>query len=544
MSRSVEQWSTGQVQNWLTKHGYGGYSHQFEAEGVSGDVLIHLSHETLRDLNVTSVGHRLGILKAIYKLKVEQNIPIEADGFIPQDIDTWTEDRTGRSNLASQAAKVQNVMDEVAHISHELKMLRDQLLPVLRQIAGKTDSNDGLMSPPTTTPVRKDTLSPVFPLVTPPSATNSISIPATDTNKRNKPAALTLISPASIKNGSRSPLPFLQKKEKGQRSPTNDKHPAANTTPVSPFIKSEAHLIREVEPPKSPAAAELNIGAIRVYGDRLPGRESEAYKALRITLESTSQQILDMALRKYDLTDDGKNYTLVIVHGNRERYFGLDDYPLKYYQQLQQAKESPMFVMRPNKQMKRSNTMKATMPVVPSRHASLMRRADARTTTIGNTTTPPLRRDSRRPDDQMSPLNGNTNGNTNINNNNNNNVNNNNGNGNGNNKTNNANTNNGTTASTTTTITPTNSGGRHGPYSHAHVQSMHHQQQHQQQRHQHHHQTTGSGSSANSANAGVLLSSNVNAIMSTSTPSTSSLQLTMNERFDEIMERWHHERNV
>ena len=58
------------------------------AEGISGDVLIHLSHETLRDLNVISVGHRLGILKAIYKLKLENNIPIDADSFIPQGSDS------------------------------------------------------------------------------------------------------------------------------------------------------------------------------------------------------------------------------------------------------------------------------------------------------------------------------------------------------------------------------------------------------------------------------------------------------------------------
>ncbi|RKP27381.1 hypothetical protein SYNPS1DRAFT_12761, partial [Syncephalis pseudoplumigaleata] len=54
------------------------------AEQVSGDVLLHLMHDTLRDLNVMSVGHRLGILKAIYRLKLEHNIPLDVDDFIPQ----------------------------------------------------------------------------------------------------------------------------------------------------------------------------------------------------------------------------------------------------------------------------------------------------------------------------------------------------------------------------------------------------------------------------------------------------------------------------
>lgn len=33
--------------------------------------------------------------------------------------------------------KIHHVMNEVKHIEHELRMLRDQLLPVLRQIADR-----------------------------------------------------------------------------------------------------------------------------------------------------------------------------------------------------------------------------------------------------------------------------------------------------------------------------------------------------------------------------------------------------------------------
>jgi hypothetical protein len=101
----VHQWSIYQVSDWLVQNGYGAYAAQFEgnsfllsaiskaylwsflnylAEEVSGDVLLHLMHNTLRDLNVLSVGHRLGILKAIYRLKLEHNIPLDIDDFIPQ----------------------------------------------------------------------------------------------------------------------------------------------------------------------------------------------------------------------------------------------------------------------------------------------------------------------------------------------------------------------------------------------------------------------------------------------------------------------------
>jgi hypothetical protein len=71
-------------------------------EGITGDVLIHLDHETLRDLNVLSVGHRISILKAIYRLKIEHGVPIDVEDFVPQDIDHWTEDHTSKSYSASQ----------------------------------------------------------------------------------------------------------------------------------------------------------------------------------------------------------------------------------------------------------------------------------------------------------------------------------------------------------------------------------------------------------------------------------------------------------
>jgi hypothetical protein len=97
-----------------------------------------------------------------------------------------------------------------------------------------------------------------------------------------------------------------------------------------------------------------------------------------------------------------------------ERYFGLDDKPLRFYQQLKQAGESPMFVMRPNKQTQRSNTIKppTTNTVVPSRQASLMN-AEVRTTSSTSTSTTttattisvPPRQDSRRLEEPLSSSN-------------------------------------------------------------------------------------------------------------------------------------------
>jgi hypothetical protein len=50
---------------------------------IAGDVLVHLDHDALKDLDVTSVGHRLYLLKQIYNLKIAHGIKFEKDDYVP-----------------------------------------------------------------------------------------------------------------------------------------------------------------------------------------------------------------------------------------------------------------------------------------------------------------------------------------------------------------------------------------------------------------------------------------------------------------------------
>jgi hypothetical protein len=45
--------------------------------------LVALQHAELKEMGLTSVGHRLTILKAVYEIKVKQNVVIEPDHYIP-----------------------------------------------------------------------------------------------------------------------------------------------------------------------------------------------------------------------------------------------------------------------------------------------------------------------------------------------------------------------------------------------------------------------------------------------------------------------------
>lgn len=55
----------------------------FVDEGITGDVLAALQHAELKELGVGSVGHRLTILKAVYEIKVRQNVPMDPDDYVP-----------------------------------------------------------------------------------------------------------------------------------------------------------------------------------------------------------------------------------------------------------------------------------------------------------------------------------------------------------------------------------------------------------------------------------------------------------------------------
>ena len=51
---------------------------------ITGEALIALLHDDLKDVGILSVGHRLTVLKAVYELKIKQDVPIDSDHYVPQ----------------------------------------------------------------------------------------------------------------------------------------------------------------------------------------------------------------------------------------------------------------------------------------------------------------------------------------------------------------------------------------------------------------------------------------------------------------------------
>lgn len=55
----------------------------FTEESITGEALVALQHAELKEIGMSSVGHRLTVLKAVYDIKVKQNVPIEPDHYVP-----------------------------------------------------------------------------------------------------------------------------------------------------------------------------------------------------------------------------------------------------------------------------------------------------------------------------------------------------------------------------------------------------------------------------------------------------------------------------
>ncbi|KAI6883966.1 hypothetical protein KC355_g21859, partial [Hortaea werneckii] len=60
----------------------------------------------------------------------------------------------------------------------------------------------------------------------------------------------------------------------------------------------------------------------------------EIFKSFRVSIEDPCKVVLPVALKRYNITDDWRQYSLYIVHGDQERCLGLQEKPLMLFKQL------------------------------------------------------------------------------------------------------------------------------------------------------------------------------------------------------------------
>ncbi|KAH9828158.1 Protein STE50 [Teratosphaeria destructans] len=119
------------------------------------------------------------------------------------------------------------------------------------------------------------------------------------------------------------------------------------TTAVGDAPVSARQPPRRQAPTPSPREDETPQTAPlpRDRGDR-DNPQVEIFKSFRVSIEDPCRVVLPVALKRYNITDDWRQYALYIVHGDQERCLGLEEKPLMLFKQLDKEGRKPMFMLR------------------------------------------------------------------------------------------------------------------------------------------------------------------------------------------------------
>ncbi|KAL8650028.1 MAG: hypothetical protein Q9210_004060, partial [Variospora velana] len=72
----------------------------------------------------------------------------------------------------------------------------------------------------------------------------------------------------------------------------------------------------------------------------------EIFKSFRVSMDDPCHKVLPVALQKYNIIADWRQYALYIVFGDQERCLGMEEKPLILFKQLDREGRKPMFMLR------------------------------------------------------------------------------------------------------------------------------------------------------------------------------------------------------
>ncbi|GAA5855356.1 hypothetical protein JCM8547_009047 [Rhodosporidiobolus lusitaniae] len=408
------------VHRLFTDLGFPHYHEQLQEHGITGDVLIHLDHASLKDVGIHSVGQRLAILKTVYELKVQQNIPIEEGHYVPPseewDLDKQLAAQQVLGLLSERDDRIRSLEHDVHNLHAALVHLREETINLARA-AGTGKPRPNVRSP----------TAPGFPHPLSNASTLSRSS-STPSRPRNLPpmaaaAAANLALPSALPDSPASPIidsprligDYQQHQQAAHlqdvhASGGSSLHPgefsingvATPTTPTAPML---------IHPDSAAAAGQATTPLLPVSANPLTSQSSSSsllqpsssrpstavvdsahhtssrpregstsntpdnpYRSFRVTLEDPCYKVLPAALKKYKINDDWRLYALFICYGNTERCLAYDEKPLLLFQKLKESNDNPVFMLRHIKDIK------SPIAVASAKHAA---RRDKRLPGIG-----------------------------------------------------------------------------------------------------------------------------------------------------------------
>ncbi|PGH13852.1 hypothetical protein AJ79_03420 [Helicocarpus griseus UAMH5409] len=409
----ITEWSAEECADFAAGLGLSQYCDAFLENEIVGEALIALKHEELKEMGISSVGHRLTILKSVYETKVKQGIPLDADHYVPlsaeqsNGAEAATQDDISRiiQSIRLRDERIIAAEAELRKLADDYRKLREELLPVVKiakdrsqplpyqpnsSYSGTTINSEHYShDQPTTTPA----------VVTQPekpgnSLTRTFSkklFAGGSTPKNNSPTHIPQYIPEgrTLNDNSLDPSAAAmaasshltasmnggQPSPKGMPSPTSPGSFYPQQTLASRSYAREASnnsnrgILDHSDEPPSQQRPDRSVAATPSTsrqdppnsaggnsGSRNPGEQPrepsvEIFKSFRVSMDDPCYKVLPAALKKYNINEDWRLYALYIVFGDQERCLGLDERPLILFKQLEKEGRKPMFMLRRQAQM-------------------------------------------------------------------------------------------------------------------------------------------------------------------------------------------------
>ncbi|KAL7423775.1 hypothetical protein Q5752_001359 [Cryptotrichosporon argae] len=352
----MTEWDEAVVQRWLTDLGLGQYEDRIYEHGITGEVLAALDHEALQDLGITSLGHRLNILRAVYELKIEQGIEVSDDDWRPKE-DGGDKLRDAIQEMRNQISQFQRWQNALLDILENSGIVVDTSLPSLSSsaLASSTASTQSAQPSSSSTSLERTVLDRRNP---PPNPPASVVPPVsagldtyTHTHTPTSSGANPFDSPSlTRKNTYNSPGPAPLSRSgnlsvQGAGSGTSaSSSTAAPTKAVATLAASSS-----VAPASTPSA--LDDATKQRDARRAKDEAHSTARSFRVTMDDPCFKVLPAALKKYRINDDWRKYALFItIDGvptpQPDRCLAYDEKPLLLYQKIKESGARPTFMLR------------------------------------------------------------------------------------------------------------------------------------------------------------------------------------------------------
>lgn len=406
----ISEWTAEECADFVAGLGLRQYCDAFIENEIVGEALVALKHDELKEMGITSVGHRLTILKSVYETKVKQDVPIDPDHYIPISAEqnnrheTATQEDLQRvlHSIRLRDERIVQAEAELRRVADEYRKLREELLPIFKMAKDRSQPlpydppntlqpatspdlyGHGVTSPPIIQEQKAGgglarTFSKKLFLGSTPKNNSPTHIPnaiqqasmSGGSLANTSPNAIPVPSPTSpayhgqtlasrsyARDGQSSTSRSVHDHgddhnraatAQNMRDPPQSASSASSRTNANNTMSTSSTLVQTPHTSTSvttPHTTSAPTGTPASSGTGDQAPSVEIFKSFRVGLEDPCYKVLPAALRKYNIQADWRQYALYIVFGDQERCVGLEEKPLSLFKMYDREGKRPMFMLR------------------------------------------------------------------------------------------------------------------------------------------------------------------------------------------------------